>query len=98
MDLSAYSPERMASARQAWSGQAGADDRLPASSGSHDLVDLLWASSPANSIDRFAPDATVVLVVLAPDRRLRGVIVVDRQVHDGPALARQLTALLDGSR
>jgi hypothetical protein len=66
-------------------------------SGAADAPELYWSPSAARSIDRFAPEADAVLVVIAPDRRILSIIPLDgRREEDLLLQVRSLLTPLDG--
>jgi hypothetical protein len=79
IDLGEFSRDRFQSLRRQWS--EGAPEGVP---------DLLWASSAAQTIDRFSKEAAALAAVVAPDRTLRAVVVLDGIVDVAGALGAAL--------
>ncbi|MCC6659625.1 MAG: hypothetical protein IT437_01940 [Phycisphaerales bacterium] len=66
IDLGEFSRDRFQALRRQW-----AEGAPPDSDG------LLWASSAAQTIDRFSREAAAIAAIIGPDRTLRAVIVLD---------------------
>jgi hypothetical protein len=79
IDLGEFSRDRFQSLRRQWS-----EDAPP------EAPDLLWASSAAQTIDRFSKEAAAVAAVVAPDRTLRAVVVLDGNADAAAALGAAL--------
>jgi hypothetical protein len=80
IELSDFTPERWQEAQSAWAGGSGSP--------------LLWASSGAQTIDRFAPGADAVALVVGPDRALRAAIELAPRAPDAPSVEEALRAAL----
>ena len=58
--------------------------RLAASTNA--AMPLVWASSPESTIERFAPGAAAVCVIVRADNSLAGIIVLDGRARERDAL------------
>jgi hypothetical protein len=89
IELAEFNQDRWQEIARDWA--AGASPRLGAD-------DLFWASSAAQTIDRFAPGAQAILLVVAPDRTLRGVIRLDGRATDAGGITQDVSATLGDHR
>jgi hypothetical protein len=87
IELGEFSREKWDGAGQEWAVAAPGDAPPPTG-------ELLWAPSAAQTIDRFLPEAGAVIVVIGPDRVLRGTVRLDGRASDATAIAAELRALL----
>lgn len=90
IELGEFSPAKWEESQRGWGTITRA--RTPASAIEAD--DLMWASSAAQTIERFVPGANAVTIVINPDRSLRGVVKLDGRAADGEAVGAELRALL----
>ncbi|MFN0133270.1 MAG: hypothetical protein ACKVW3_12190 [Phycisphaerales bacterium] len=92
IELGEYRPERIDEAARGL-GTITRDRATsgPAQSGADALM---WAPSAANSIERFSADAAAIIIVVGPDRRLRGIVTLDARSDKGVEIARELAPLL----
>lgn len=89
MDLGAFSRDRFQQLRSEWAGGADAERPIPAD-------DLLWASSSAESLDRFASDAGAAAIIVGPDRTIRAILRLDGRGSDVPGVIEELGRVLAG--
>lgn len=87
IELGEFSREKWDSAAREWAASIPGDAQPPAG-------ELLWAPSAAQTIDRFLPDAGAIIVVIGPDRVLRGAVRLDGRSSDAASIAAELRALL----
>jgi hypothetical protein len=85
IELADFNQDRWQEIARDWA--AGSNPRVGAD-------DLLWASSGAQTIDRLAPGAQAVVIVVAPDRNLRAAIRLDGRAGDTGGLLQDLNAAL----
>jgi hypothetical protein len=90
IELGEFSPAKWEESQRGWGAITRA--RTPASAIEAD--DLMWASSAAQTIERFVPGANAVAVVINPDRSLKGVVKLDGRAAEGEAVGSELRALL----
>lgn len=87
IELGDFSPEKWVQAQSAWSPASTTSKRL-----------LLWASSAAQTIDRFIPGAQAIAIIITPDRTLRAAIRLDGRPSDAAPLSEELRAGLTSPR
>jgi hypothetical protein len=87
VELADFTPAKWEDAQRAWS--AAAAPSKPA-------APLLWAPSAAQTIDRFAPGAQSLLIVVNPDRTLRAAIRLDGRSSDPAGLTQEIRSALSG--
>jgi len=88
IELGEFSRAKWDAAARAWASKAPGPDPL------FTADELMWASSGAQSIDRFLPDAGAVVVVIGPDKVLRGVVALDGRARDRSGLDAEIRAIL----
>lgn len=91
-DLEAFTRDRLERLHGTWAASATSttSDPKPAVRPPPDVASLLWTPTGTSSLDRLAPDARAVLLVIGADRTIRALVRLDGRASDEAAINAEL--------
>lgn len=94
-ELQAFTLERLERLHGSWgeSTLAGGPQSPSSVRPPPDLSSLLWTPTGVSTLDRLAPDARVLLIVLGSDRKIRALVRLDGRSNDPASVDAELEAI-----